>query len=242
MRPKGLIYQSGKSATHGEVILILPAVARLSYHLARTLGAGLVSFALLSLMFSFGPILQEELDYRLGKKNLEVASQDFSPQVAEAERIVAVQKQALSFGVSSYFSVVIPKISASSNVVANVDTANKEEYLDALKKGVAHAKGTYFPGQNANIFLFSHSTDSPLNFARYNAIFYLLNKLEKKDQIIIFFADKRYDYEVTDKFIAEPSDVSWLSSQEGEEKLILMTCDPPGTTWNRLLVVAKPVD
>lgn len=241
MRPKGLIYQAGKSGTHGEIILILPAIAKLSYHLIRTFGAGLISFALLSLMFSFGPILQEELDYRLGKKQIEVADVNFSPQIAEAERIVAVQEEALTYGVSSYFSVVIPKISASSNVIANVDTANNEEYLDALKKGVAHAKGTYFPGQNANIFLFSHSTDSPLNFARYNAIFYLLKKLETGDRIILYFADRKYEYEVTEKFIAEPSDVSWLSSQEGEERLILMTCDPPGTTWRRLLVIAKPV-
>ena len=242
MRPKGLIYQSGKSATHGEIILILPAFARLSYHLIRTFGAGLISFAILSLMFSFGPILREELDYKLGKKTIDVVSQDFSPQIAEAERIVAVQKEAQSFGLSSYFSVVIPKISASSNIIANVDASDKDEYLDALKKGVAHAKGTYFPGQNADIFLFSHSTDSPLNFARYNAIFYLLKKLEKGDEIIIYFADKRYEYQVSDKFVTDSSDVSWLKSQQGEERLILMTCDPPGTTWNRLLVVAQPIN
>lgn len=242
MRPKGTIYQKGRSANHGEVILILPAVARLSYHLIRTFGAGLISFALLSLMFSFGPILQEELDYRLGKKSLEVVKQDFSPQIVEAEMIVAVQQEALAYGVSSYFSVVIPKISATSNVIANVNASDKEEYLEALKKGVAHAKGTHFPGQNADIFLFSHSTDSPLNFARYNAIFYLLKKLETGDRVIVYFADKRYDYEVIDKIITEPSDVDWLSSQRGKERLILMTCDPPGTTWRRLLVIAEPVE
>lgn len=241
MRPKGLIYQKGKSANHGEVVLILPAIAKLAYHFARTLGAGLISFALLSIMFSFGPILKEELDYNLGNKGIEVARNDFSPQIAEAERIIAVQREALSYGVSSYFSVVIPKISASSNVIANVDASNSDEYLDALKKGVAHAKGTYFPGQKGNIFLFSHSTDSPLNFARYNAIFYLLKKLEKGDQIIIYFADKRYDYEIVNKVTTDVSDSSWLSSQPGEEKLVLMTCDPPGTTWNRLLVIAKPL-
>jgi len=242
MRPKGTIYQKGKSANHGEVILILPAIAKLSYHFARTVGAGLISFALLSIMFSFGPILKEELDYDLGKKGIEVevAKTDFSPQIAEAERIVAVQKEALSYGVSSYFSIVIPKISAVSNVIANVDASNGGEYLEALKKGVAHAKGTYFPGQDGNIFLFSHSTDSPLNFARYNAIFYLLKKLEKEDRIIVYFADKRYDYKVVDKVTTDVSDTTWLSPRAGEERLILMTCDPPGTTWNRLLVIAEP--
>jgi sortase A len=193
-------------------------------------------------MFSFGPIIKEELDYNLGNKGIEVTKTDFSPQIAEAQRIVTVQKEALSHGVSSYFSIVIPKISATSNVIANVDASDPDEYQDALKKGVAHAKGTYFPGQNGNIFLFSHSTDSPLNFARYNAIFYLLKKLEEGDEIIVYFADKRYDYEVVDKLTTDISDTSWLSPKAGEERLILMTCDPPGTTWHRLLVVAKPTD
>ncbi|MFC1600507.1 sortase [Patescibacteria group bacterium] len=242
MRPKGLIYQKGRSANHGEIILVLPAFFKLTYHFARTVGAGLISFALLSIMFSFGPIIKEELDYNLGKKSIEVAKTDFSPQIAEAQRIVAVQKEALSYGISSYFSIVIPKISATSNVIANVDASSPDEYQEALKKGVAHAKGTYFPGQNGNIFLFSHSTDSPLNFARYNAIFYLLKKLDKEDEIIIYFADKRYDYEVVDKLTTDVNDTSWLSTKAGEERLILMTCDPPGTTWNRLLVIAEPVD
>lgn len=239
MRPKGTIYQKGKSANHGEIILVLPVIAKLSYHFIRTIGAGLISFALLSIMFSFGPIIKEELDYNLGKKGIEVKVVDFSPQIAEAERIVAVQEEALLYGVSSYFSIVIPKISAASNVIANVDASDAEEYQEALKKGVAHAKGTYFPGQNGNIFLFSHSTDSPLNFARYNAIFYLLKKLEREDRIIVYFADKRYDYEVIDKITTDISDTTWLSPQAGMERLVLMTCDPPGTTWNRLLVVAE---
>jgi sortase A len=242
MRPKGTIYKRGRSANHGEIILVLPAIIKLAYHFARTVGAGLISFALLSLMFSFGPIIKEELDYNLGNKGIEVTKTDFSPQIAEAQRIVTVQKEALSHGVSSYFSIVIPKISATSNVIANVDASDPDEYQDALKKGVAHAKGTYFPGQNGNIFLFSHSTDSPLNFARYNAIFYLLKKLEEGDEIIVYFADKRYDYEVVDKLTTDISDTSWLSPKAGEERLILMTCDPPGTTWHRLLVVAKPTD
>ena len=242
MRPKGLVYQAGRSATHGQVIIVLPAIAKLTYHLVRTFGASLISFAMLSLMFSFGPIIREELEYRLGKKEIAEVKYDFSPQIAEAEKIVEIQKQALSYEVSSYFSVVIPKIGASSNVIANVDTADEKEYLQALKEGVAHAKGTYFPGQNADIFLFSHSTDSPLNFARYNAVFYLLKELEEGDRIIVYFADKRYDYQVAEKFTAEASDVSWLSAREGEERLILMTCDPPGTTWRRLLIVAKPVN
>ena len=172
----------------------------------------------------------------------EFAKEDLEWLSEEGKQILSVQKEASGYGVTSYFSVVIPKIDAKANVVANVDTSNKKEYLDALSKGIAHAKSTNFPGQNGRIFLFSHSTDSPVNFARYNAIFYLLKKLSKGDEIIVFFADKKYKYEVTDTKITSPDDTSWLLGKMGEEELVLMTCDPPGTTWNRLMVVAKPLN
>ena len=177
MRPKGTIFQHGRSGTHGELLLILPLFVKLVYHLIKTFGAGLLAFAALTLMFSFGPIIEQELTYRIGSKTLVEPKYNLPSKEVEAERIIQVQKEALDYGVSSYFSVVIPKINASSNVIANVDVSRKQEYLEALQKGVAHAKGTNFPGQNGSIFLFSHSTDSPLNFARYNAIFYLLKQL-----------------------------------------------------------------
>ena len=245
MRPKGVIYQFGRSGTHGEVILYLPIFVRMSYHFIRGIGAGLIAFAVFVFAFSFGPVIQQEINYNLEKVGIKTKEEDsdfrFGLEIAEADRIVAVQRQAQEYGVNSYFSVVIPKINAKANIIANIDPSDKSDYLEALKKGVAHAKGTYFPGQNGTVFLFSHSTDSPLNFARYNAIFYLLKKLEKGDTIMIFFADNIYEYEVTEKITALPTDTSWLNPKVEKEELILMTCDPPGTTWNRLLIVARPV-
>ena len=245
MRPKGTIYQFGKSGTHGEFLLFLPLFVKLAFHFIRGLGAGMIAFSVLAFSFSFGPVIQKEFKYKLQEKGIvsekAETTPDFSVQEAEAQKILEIQKEAQSYGVTSYFSVVIPKIDAASNVIANVDPGNRADYLEALSKGVAHAKGTYFPGQTGTVFLFSHSTDSPLNFARYNAVFYLLKKLEKGDKIVIFFADKKYVYEVEDKKIADPKDVSWLDPENKGEKLVLMTCDPPGTTWRRLLVTAKPI-
>lgn len=243
MFPKGTIYQSGKSGTRGEVTLALSKVARFFYNLARGVGAGLVGFAIIGLLFTYGPILKEEFLYNL--RDLEgepkLVSTEELVDVAEADRVIAVQNEAESWGVGSYFSVVIPKIDAASNVIANVDASDEEEYKDALIEGVAHAKGTFFPTQGNNIYLFSHSTDSPVNIARYNAVFYLLRKLEEGDRIIVFFADKKYVYEVEQKVIVGAKDTSWIRKNYGSERLILQTCDPPGTTWRRLLVIAKPI-
>lgn len=241
MKPKGTIYDSSRGKNHGELLLILPWVSKITYQFIRGLGAGLIALAFLIFSFSYGPILEQEIGYNLGFRSKDLPVNDYNLETAEANETLAVQQEAGSYSLNSYFSVAIPKIEAYSNVIANVDINNKNEYLDALQKGIAHAKGTYFPGQNGTVFLFSHSTDSPLNFAKYNAIFFLLNKLEAGDSIIVFFADTKYVYEVSEKLVVDSSDTSWLVPDSSEEKLILMTCDPPGTTWRRLLVIAKPV-
>lgn len=137
------------------------------------------------------------------------------------------------------FSIVIPKIAANAVVVPNVDTANESSYLDALQKGVAHALGTDFPGSGRHIFLFAHSTDYFWRVGDYNAVFYLLYKLEKGDEINLYFSGKRHKYEVFNKMIIDPSQVQYLTRLTPNEELTLQTCWPPGTTLKRLLIFAK---
>ena len=141
--------------------------------------------------------------------------------------------------VSTDFGIVIEKINANARVVPNVNPANEKEYMQALSQGVAHAKGTALPGRKGNIYLFSHSTDAPWNIVRYNAIFFLLNKLESDDRVILFYQGRRFDYIVFDKVIAGASETHYLTHQYEDSVLTLQTCDPPGTTINRLIVRAK---
>lgn len=136
------------------------------------------------------------------------------------------------------FSIVIPKIDANSKIVANVNAANESEYLASLKNGVAHASGTAFPGEGGHIFLFAHSTDYFWNVSTYNAVFFLLYKLEKKDEIDIFYKNQKYVYTVIDSKIVEPDQVEYLTRKSNKEFLTLQTCWPPGTSLKRLLVFA----
>lgn len=243
MRPKGNIYKKNKSPLAGEVRLAMSKIERFAFRLLRGIGAGFVGFAVMGILFTYGPVIREELSYQFKEEGQAPVRSRFGDLIefAEADRTVRVQNEAKSYGVGSYFSIVIPKIDASSNIIANVDAANEEDYTEALSQGVAHARGTYFPGQGRNIYLFSHSTDSPFNISRYNAVFYLLGKLEEGDRFIVFFADSKYEYEVSEKVVTGSDDTSWLNDTKSEEVLILQTCDPPGTTWRRLLVIAEPV-
>jgi sortase A len=140
-----------------------------------------------------------------------------------------------------FFSVYIPKIDAISRVVENVDSASKVAYQNALKMGVAQAAGLAAPGTRGTTYLFSHSVSNPINFARYNAVFYLLDRLAIGDGVEIVYKGKYLKYEVTDMVKLPASDTRYLQPQDAEEKLVLQTCWPPGTTLQRLYVVAKRV-
>jgi sortase A len=143
--------------------------------------------------------------------------------------------------VDSNFSIVIPKIGANAKVQPNINAADEKIYLDALNKGVAQALGTAFPGEGGHIFLFAHSTDYFWNVGSYNAIFYLLYKLQKNDEVNLFYKGQRYVYQVIGSEVVDPSQVQYLTRKTNREFLTLQTCWPPGTTLKRLLIFAVRV-
>ncbi|MFI5240987.1 MAG: sortase [Microgenomates group bacterium] len=230
MYPQGVIYEKGRSDNSGEFSLRPSLTKRILYHLARGIGTGFIAFAIVGLIFSYYPILKEEIAYKAHKV----------PKIGFGDLIS--QSSAEDYGLDPFFSIYVPKINAKASVIPNVNAGNYNEYTRSLQEGVAHASGTNFPGQGKLIYLFSHSTDSPLNFARYNAVFYLLRKLEPGDRVVIFFMGQEYKYIVEEKVITEPDDNSWLIEKGQGESLVLQTCDPPGTSLRRLIIVAKPIN
>lgn len=210
----------------------------------RTVGNFLVLSTIVAIGFTFWPVagayMGHALDGVTGKK-FEAApvaadsSQSFGSLLGKKEENINILVPK-----DPNFSLIVEKIGANAPIIANVDPSNKAVYNDALKRGVAHALGTSFPGEAGVSYLFAHSTDTIFNVPRYNAIFYLLNDLAPGDDVVVFFGGKRFNYKVTEKKITEPEDVSYFTLETQEEILVLQTCYPPGTTWKRLIVVAKP--
>lgn len=193
----------------------------------RVLGIILISGGLLLLYLIYFPLVKEEVLYR--------SRQVFplSENNGEAKEIIPVDKD---------FALVIPKININAKVFPDVDATNPKEYLPLLVKGVAQAKGSQLPGQEGNVFIFAHSSDTPLNAVRYNAVFYLLNKMEKDDEIFLYYQQEKYSYQVLEKKIISPEKMGdYLKTLKGKI-LTLQTCYPPGTTINRLLVVAEETE
>ncbi len=140
--------------------------------------------------------------------------------------------------VDTDFGIVIPKIGANAKVVVNVDPYKEKEYQWALTRGVAHAKGTVFPGQFGNVFIFAHSAGNFYEANQFNAVFYLLDKMEKGDDIFLFYHGEKFRYQVTDKKIVAASAVEYFKNHGRDKTVTLMTCWPAGTTLKRLIVIA----
>lgn len=134
------------------------------------------------------------------------------------------------------FKLFIPKIGLEENIIPNVDINNEEEYKLKLTEGIAHAKGSYLPGEPGMVYLFSHSTNSIFNILRYDAHFFGLKDVEKGDKIEVLYKGKKYTYTVSQISILDPDQIDKI--RESTADLVLQTCWPLGTDWQRLVVFA----
>lgn len=219
----------------------------------RSIGNFLVLFAIFGILATFGPAIYYEISFKVIQtrgvrftvpQNVQVLSkqENKSQSISNFSDVLTGPKEQVLVPPDPSFSIMIPKIGATAKVFPNVDASNQDQFLPLLMKGVAHAKGTVFPGMKGNVYLFAHSTDNFWDVGRYNAVFYLIKDLKPGDEIVIFYANKRFNYVVTSSKIVNPSDVSYIvdAQNKSSETLILQTCWPPGTTLQRLLVFAKP--
>lgn len=144
--------------------------------------------------------------------------------------------------VNTDFSLIIPKVGINTSVIPAVNPTDPGEYLEALKKGVAHASTSYFPDEDGTVYLFSHSTNYDWFVSDLNAVFYLLKNLTEGDLIVVYYKGRQYTYRLREKRVVAPTDVSYLIPQKGTKTLILQTCWPPGSTTERLLLFADLVE
>lgn len=195
---------------------------------------------------TFGPAVYEEIRFQIDRANgvhyvAATTTQQQEYQNGGLGNILSNAHTQVLVAPDPFFSIIIPKIGAAERILPNIDPSNPDDYIPALKKGVAHAKGSVFPGLLGTTYLFAHSTDSFWDVGRYNAVFYLLKDMSVGDDVYLFFQNQRYNYKVTKVEIIDPDQVNLLTqAQTTDEQLVLQTCWPPGTTWKRLIVIAKP--
>lgn len=138
--------------------------------------------------------------------------------------------------------VIIPKINVQIPVNYSVNTTDESVIESDLQDGVVHYPTTTLPGQNGNTAFFGHSSNNIFNPGKYKFAFVLLHTLVPGDTFYLTYNSKVYVYKVISRNIVNPSDVSVLNPVANQTATAtLITCDPPGTSLNRLIVVGQQI-
>jgi LPXTG-site transpeptidase (sortase) family protein len=162
------------------------------------------------------------------------------PSRVEAATPVIVDSSTVS--ATSTPEVIIPKINVEIPVDYSEKSTNESTIESDLEDGIVHYPTTVMPGQNGNAAFFGHSSNNILNSGKYKFAFVLLHTLVPGDTFYLTYQGKVYIYKVISKNVVSPSDVSVLNSVPGQQATAtLITCDPPGTSLNRLVVVGQQI-
>lgn len=201
------------------------------------LSSVLVGVGIYVLLMIYGPVMLVEAGYQFKSFSRAMGAEDrgwigfFVPNFSYDLTAIKFEGE---------YGIVIPKIFIKEAVVLNVDPTNKDVYLSALAQGIAHAAGTALPGDGGLGYYFAHSSGISGVSTGFNAKFYLLGKLEVGDEVVMYRDGERYEYKVIDTKVTSADDVSFLD-HEGEERIVLQTCWPVGTSAKRLVVTAERV-
>ena len=223
MSKEFIIFQSRVSKQKGYVLVSEPKRKKFPKKIIPFLSI----IPLLIILWLTSPMIIGELRYHfVVKKELETGRSKFSYVLSPND---------------NEMELVIPKIAVRTQVLANVDPNREAEYDSILSNKAAHALGSSLPGEKGLIYLFGHSTNSIFNKDFFNPVFYSVKNLEVGDQIALLYKGKVYVYKVDEKMVVNADDFTAVKAGKDEEKLVLQTCWPPGTSWKRLLIIARPI-
>ncbi len=132
----------------------------------------------------------------------------------------------------SNFYLAIPALGIPPEYVSTTD--------NDVNLHLIHFAGTALPPNVGNVAVFGHST-IPQWFNPKNPHDIFATALNTKigDAVLITVGSKTYTYTVISMTIVPAEDTSYLEQDTNGSYLSIITCTPPGTTWERLVIKAK---
>ncbi|MBC7581385.1 class E sortase [Aeromicrobium sp.] len=138
--------------------------------------------------------------------------------------------------------VIIPKINVEIPVNYDQKSTDEAAIENDLENGIVHYPTTALPGENGNAAFFGHSSNNIFNKGKYKFAFVLLHTLVPGDTFYLTNNGKVYVYKVITKTVVEPTQVEVLDPVPGQTATAtLITCDPPGTSLRRLVIVGQQI-
>lgn len=193
-----------------------------------------------SLLFGLGMGFIVILIFLFGFFNEVIIAPFIQPSRAEASTPLIVSSS--SVAATSQPEVIIPKINVEIPVNYTGTTTDEAAIENDLESGVVHYPTTTVPGETGNAAFFGHSSNNIFNKGKYKFAFVLLHTLVPGDTFYLTYNSKVYVYKVITKNVVDPSEVGVLNAVAGQTATAtLITCDPPGTSLKRLVVVGQQI-
>jgi len=131
-------------------------------------------------------------------------------------------------------SIEIKKIGILAPLIS---VSKEEEIKKMLDKGAVLWPKSVLPGEKGQTIILGHSAPPHWPKVKYDWIFSNLNSLEKGDEIVIYFQNKKYIYIVENKiFLKKGEEVPPTDSTKSI--LFLISCWPPGKDLKRIAIEA----
>lgn len=142
-----------------------------------------------------------------------------------------MQAQSGHYSVSSY-TLSIPSIGVNNATVSTTDSD--------LGKHLVHLQGSVLPPDKGIAIVFGHST-LPYLFdpSNYHTILANAYKIKVGDVLLATVNNITYTYKVYELQVVNPDDTSVLIQHTDDSYFELITCTPPGTVWQRLVIHAR---
>lgn len=193
-----------------------------------------------SLLFGIGTGLIVVVIFLFGFFNEVVIAPFIQPNRTASATPIIVDPSSVE--VSDKPQIIIPKINVQIPVDYSQTTINEATIENALEDGIVHYPTTEKPGEKGNAAFFGHSSNNIFNKGKYKFAFVLLHELVPGDTFYITYQGQVYIYKVIDRKIVDPTAVEVLDDVPGQTATAtLITCDPPGTSLHRLVVVGQQI-
>lgn len=137
--------------------------------------------------------------------------------------------------------IIIPKINVEAPVVYDEPSIEEKAMQTALQRGAVHYATTPLPGEKGNVVIFGHSSSNLFNQGKYKYAFVLLSRMSIGDIFYLTKDGKRFSYKIYEKKIVGPTAVEVIETASKPETATLITCDPPGSSLNRLVIIGEQI-
>ena len=119
-------------------------------------GVILLLLGLTVLVMTYWPVLKS---YYIHYTNSNYVSETRVEITDDSTKVTKeINKDTETVMLDSNFGLYIPKIRIAASVLKDINPTNKKEYIAALEKGIAHAKGTNTPDQKKKKKILEEST------------------------------------------------------------------------------------